>query len=137
MDESVKITIIHDDGMQRLGVLTVIRNNKVIFFCKTLERPYINNQNSISAIPKGIYDCFWTISTRFKRKMYLVDGVPGRSGIRIHPANYVAQLEGCIALGNVAKDINGDGNMDVLHSGDTCAAFEKLMDGKAFKLQIV
>jgi hypothetical protein len=43
-------------------------------------------------------------------------GVPGRSNILIHPANYVSQLRGCIAIGLDGADINGDGLIDVTSS---------------------
>lgn len=134
--KQVKLTTIHDDGTQRMGVLSVIENNKLIFLCKTLELPYNENQNGISAIPKGEYNCVFTMSSRFKKKMYLVDGVPGRAGIRIHPANYARQLQGCIALGSIAKDLDKDGNLDIIHSGDTCKEFEAFMEWKPFRLTI-
>jgi hypothetical protein len=130
----VILTTIHDCGDQSLGVLTVIENNRVIFIAKSLELPFKNNANRISSIPAGKYQCKWTHSPRFKRNMYLVDGVPGRSGIRIHAAMYVSHLEGCIALGNVLKDLNKDGLLDLQHSGDTCKEFEALMGGENFEL---
>jgi hypothetical protein len=34
-------------------------------------------------------------------------------------------LRGCICVGDAHKDINADGQLDVIHSGDTITAFEK------------
>jgi hypothetical protein len=67
--------------------------------CDTLELPWLDNQNQISCIPPGVYGLAWEPSPRLKRNTLRVKGVPGRWGILIHPANHVAELKGCIALG--------------------------------------
>ncbi len=59
--------------------------------CYTLERLSV-------AIPTGTYKIELTFSPHFHQLMPLLD-VPHREGIRIHPANYPKQLEGCIAPG--------------------------------------
>jgi hypothetical protein len=65
--------------------------------CYSLERPWLDNQRNISCIPLGIYPLEITMSGRFKKMLPLIHPVPGRSGIRIHAANHVRELEGCIA----------------------------------------
>jgi len=50
------------------------------------------------AIPPGKYPILMTHSPKFKRKMPLID-VPGREGIRFHPANSPDELDGCVAPG--------------------------------------
>jgi len=122
------------------GTFGVIKINKLILF--TGELPRRENRSNISCIPAGIYKCRWTYSNRFKRKMFLVDGVPDRAGIRIHAANlmgdvtlgYKAQLNGCIALGEKLGSI--DGQKAVLLSVPAIRKFEKLMGGKPFELEI-
>lgn len=64
----------------------------------TLERPWLENHNGVSAIPAGTYGVAITPSKRFQRDMLEILHVPGRAGIRIHNANYPGQLEGCIAV---------------------------------------
>jgi len=63
--------------------------------------------------------------------------VPGRSEVKIHAANYVAQLWGCIAPGLKASDLNGDGTIDV---SDSRIALVRLMaamgDVKAALIEI-
>ena len=59
--------------------------------CYTLERLGVE-------VPVGLYKIELTFSPHFHQLMPLLD-VPGRVGIRIHPANYPKQLEGCIAPG--------------------------------------
>jgi hypothetical protein len=65
--------------------------------CHTIELPWLENMRNVSCIPDGRY----VLQKRFsvKRGEHLeVMGVPDRSAILIHPANYaLEQLRGCIA----------------------------------------
>lgn len=71
------------------------------FKLATVERPWKNNAAGTSCIPAGTYTVKMTYSPRFKRYLYEVQDVPGRSGIRLHVANWAAELHGCIAVGIV------------------------------------
>ena len=62
------------------------------FFCDTLE-------NTEYAIPTGFYRLRVTMSPRFKIYLPILDGVIGRSGIRIHAGNTIQDTEGCILVG--------------------------------------
>ena len=62
------------------------------FFCDTLE-------NTDYAIPTGFYRLRVTMSPRFKIFLPILDGVIGRSGIRIHAGNTIDHTEGCILVG--------------------------------------
>lgn len=129
---------------QTLGILTfdIAEAGIELFVCKTLELGWKDNQNNISCIPVGEYLCAWTRSNRLSKKhgydffTYEVLNVPNRSGIRIHSANYFFQLLGCIALGDTHKDINSDGQLDVIHSGNTINDFNSLFNKQDFKLII-
>ena len=74
------------------------------FTCVTLE-------NLAKSIPVGIYDLTFDYSPHFNRIMPHIlvperDALAGGdAGIRIHWANFPAQLEGCIAVGT---DVDGD-----------------------------
>ena len=68
------------------------------FVLATIERPWKDNAPNLSCIPAGTYTVRMSYSPRFKRYLYEVVGVRGRSGIRIHVANWAAELHGCIAL---------------------------------------
>lgn len=125
-----------DDGTQTLGRLDVHDGTNLIWSCKTVELPWVGNQRNVSCIPVGKYNCVWSYSPAFKRNLFLVDGVVGRSGIRIHVANFVHQLRGCIAVGYNYQDIDKDGNLDVEMSGICLEAFNDLMTEK-FELIIV
>lgn len=127
----VTITRTSDNGIQTLGDL-----NFGSFNCKTIERPWKNNQHNISCIPKGTYHCTYTFSLTHLGWTYQVNNVPNRSGIRIHSANYYTDLEGCIGLGSGYEDINKDGQLDAINSKLTVNNFVTLLNKKDFTLII-
>ena len=67
------------------------------FICHTIELPWRNNRRGLSCIPEGRY----SLETRYsphRGDHLLVEKVPGRTLILIHPANdALKQLKGCIA----------------------------------------
>ena len=97
---------------QTLGELTLYKNERKIFSCKTLELPWKNNTKQESCIPTGKYNVIPRESAKYK-KHYHVQDVTGRSWILIHPGNYYHQLLGCILVGNAHVDIDKDGYKDV------------------------
>lgn len=118
---------------QTHGTLTVYDGEEEVFKCKTLELPDLDNQQSISCIPEGVYDTIPRTSQKYKDHLH-ISNVEGRSLILIHPANYVGSvnprtgapdLRGCVAVGDKYGDITGDGIVEILNSGNT---FKKLME---------
>lgn len=136
MNKYVKITREPSDKKQTLGYLEA-RNGDSMFYCRTLELPWLNNQKNISCIPTGTYNVKWTWSTKLMRYTYEVQSVHNRSGIRFHTGNYFFDIEGCILLGNGVKDINNDGEKDVINSKATITAFENFMGKESFILVII
>ena len=75
--------------------------------CYTVERPWLNNQKSISCIPHGTYDLARYDSGRFPDCFSLTCHDLGvgltneyhRNYILIHPGNFPGDIEGCIAPG--------------------------------------
>ena len=120
---TVIITRTKDTGKQTLGEL-----NFEDFYCLTLERAWKDNKPNISCISKGQYELKWTFSPKFMRYMYEIIKVPKRKGIRIHSVNYFFDLLGCIALGNGYKDLNKDGELDIINSRITVKKFETLLN---------
>lgn len=102
----------------------------------TLELPWLDNLKTISCIPSGTYKVEKTYSPRFKRDLWLVKDVPNRSGIRFHSANFVSQLEGCIAPGLDKHDLNGDGIVDITNSKKAMSMMNDLLPDK-FNLDII
>lgn len=107
------------------GTCTLARGAAILFRAHTLELPWLNNARAKSCIPAGTYTARLTMSPRFKRELWLIDGVPNRSGIRIHAANFAHQLHGCIALGMQSVDIDKDGKLDVARSQEAMRAFHQ------------
>lgn len=93
------------------GVQGKLYDDKGKFICYTLERPWRNNRIGESCIPAGTYPVTkrhksthgWA---RFPEAFELHDTAP-RSAILIHVANYITELEGCIAVGMAASDLFG------------------------------
>lgn len=90
-------------------------------FCATLE-------NAVKAIPTGFYPVRVTMSPLWKELLPILDNVPRRTGIRIHPGNTANDSEGCILVG----EQDTDGDISRQH-GTTCivrsrATFNALRD---------
>lgn len=64
----------------------------------TLERPWKDNQRSISCIPEGVYTLTPDNTGRWKDTLEVM-GVPNRSEIEFHVGNFVGNTEGCILVG--------------------------------------
>lgn len=92
----------------------------------TLELPWKNNQRRISCIPAGTYKGVKRTSPKYGLHVHILD-VPGRDLILMHNANYVTQLEGCVAVGESVKDINADGTLDVTNSVKTLKKLVSLL----------
>lgn len=84
----------------------------------TLELPYIGNKQNISAVHPGLYKAKKYNSPKFGL-VILLENVPERSWIEIHPGNYTSQIEGCILPGDGIKYLNEDSIPDVTNSRNT------------------
>lgn len=70
------------------------------FINDSLELPWKDNAHNISCIPEGSYNIQYRDAPHVHvPKAYIVNNVPEREGILIHPANNVSELKGCIAIG--------------------------------------
>ncbi|WP_228466698.1 DUF5675 family protein [Adhaeribacter swui] len=103
---------------QTLGVMTVKLGSQVIYNCKTLELPWLQNKSKVSCIPTGTYQVRKRNSPKYGDHFHVLD-VPGRDYILIHHGNYYTDILGCILPGQNFSDINGDGLRDVTNSKNT------------------
>ncbi len=110
-----------------IGVIELFSDSgDLLYSCSSLELPNKNNERKISCIPEGNYDvAVVSASPKIRYKHFHVLNVSKRDGIKIHVANYVKQLMGCIAPGTMAIDMNGDGIIDVANS---TAALNQLLE---------
>ena len=74
--------------------------------CVTIERPWDDNLPDVSCIPPGTYE-FYRFQSPHNGDVWRTEGVPNRTAIEIHAANFAHQLEGCIAVGNSIGEIGG------------------------------
>lgn len=134
VDLCMMITRTSDDGKVTLGDVMVTNDGKE-FECKSLELPWKQNMENISCIPPNIYRCK-KIKSPSLGDCFEITGVPYRTYVRGHKANFTRQILGCVAFGMYHADIDGDGIMDIAKSGVT---FDKLMAilPNSFMLEIV
>ena len=112
-----------------LGDITVLRGNRHVYACKSLELPWRGNERRVSCIPAGTYQMTWRYSTARNRNVWWVEYVPGRTAIQIHAANWPAQLLGCVAPCQRWEDIDGDGHLDGAASVAALRGLEAALDG--------
>ena len=112
-----RLYILEDNELERKVIQCNVPNSKRKFervippekldqkhyFCDTLEPiwrpPGARKEKGKTAIPEGTYPLLITMSTRFKKWLPLLQGVPGFEGIRIHAGNYPEDTQGCILPG--------------------------------------
>ena len=112
------------------------------FNCRTGELPWRDNQPNLSCVRKGVYPCVWRYSVAHQRSCYHVEGVPERTGVEIHVANFCgdvvkkfnSQLLGCIALGFRVGLLGGQ--QALLRSESALLAFESDLKTEPFELTI-
>lgn len=90
----------------------------------TLEKAWQDNEPDKSCVPAGTYELLINFSPHFDCPTPILLDVPCRTNIRIHPANWQTQLQGCIAVGEHEAAINGRPGL-----ADSNRAFNDLMDG--------
>lgn len=66
----------------------------------TIENPWLDNKPNVSCIPEGEYQMERYDSPTHGFNTWQFVGVPNRTYIQIHVANYASNVMGCIGLGN-------------------------------------
>jgi len=99
--ESPRVEIhIKDHESCSFGKIRALQDNRVIFECHILGRPYLDNAPFISRIPNGDYEMVKRKATEhIPVEHLLIKDTPGRHGICIHPFNQVSESKGCFAPG--------------------------------------
>ena len=104
-------------------------------FAVTLERPWLNNQQSISCIPVGTYTCLrcsaspdygYKDSPKFGNT-FQVYAVPGRGNILFHKGNLEDDTHGCILVGEAFNPVKG--KLGITSSKEGFAEFFMLLTG--------
>lgn len=84
-------------SQSEMGTFGVLLQGKTAF-AVTAERPWMNNEPSVSCIPPGEYLCKRVASPRFGNT-FEVMGVDRRSHILFHGGNTIEDTHGCILVG--------------------------------------
>ena len=117
MERVIKLHRFKQDDKQTLSRLTVFNDDgDPLFTSLALERGWRDNKQNISCIPAGVYDIILEYSPRFNMDLWEIKGVENRSECKFHSANYWYELNGCIAPGLRASDIDKNGYLDVTQS---------------------
>ncbi len=109
-----------------------------------VELPWKGNAPEVSCVPAGVYHARLTHSQHFGRTVYLLEGVPNRAFIEIHPANwggdkdagFHSDLRGCCAPGTARGLLVTPGGKlqeAVLHSG---LALDQLIEAAGESMSI-
>lgn len=114
-----RVILVRDlyDKAYTIGTLMVYDGPLRVFRSRCLELPWKDNDRRRSCVPAGTYPLILEHSAKFKRELWEIKDVPNRSEVKIHAANYVRQLEGCIAPGLSVGDLDKDGLPDMVSSG--------------------
>lgn len=129
MERECVLIRLHREPKQILGLLFVLQDTKVIFSAKTLELPWRRNKPNASCVPAGSYPLIWEYSNKFKRFLYELKGVPGRSESKVHPLNHYWQTNGCVGLGDMHLRLDPDKYRDLRNSAETVDRFHEAMAG--------
>ena len=99
-----------------------------LFWGKSLELPFRNNNIRVSCIPLGHYNGIKSVSARNGNVLNILN-VVGRTNIQVHKGNFYNNSTGCILVGEEYAYINGDANLDITHSKYTMNELFLVMAG--------
>ena len=102
--------------METFGTMLIFEGHFELFRCKCLELPWLKNQQNISCIPEGVYDCEKYSDTKHPN-VFWVKNVPGRDGILLHAGNFATGVkidtEGCLLPGVDFIYIDNNSTLDI------------------------
>ena len=132
----IQVVLTRQKSLETCTVGTLhIQTTNLVWRCKTLELPWLNNKPQISCIPAGEYVCRRVKSSKFGETFQICD-VPGRVGILFHTGNSAPKdTRGCILLGRDCEIFCGRPFLTA--SRATMEVFRKTLDGiDSFELEI-
>lgn len=77
--------------------------------CVTVERPWLNNKNGISCIPRGITAHFIKYLSPHNGSTWICQDIENRTNVEIHAANIPGDVEGCIGVGQYFNNFYPEG----------------------------
>lgn len=131
------------EELETLGYAMVLKDDDAVFKFNTIELPMFTiplkpNTVCTNCIPAKTYQVT-KIYSPTKGQCFKVHDVEGRTAILIHKGNFATgkkiDTQGCILVGKTLKDINNDGNVDVVNSTATMKMLLNILPAE-FKLII-
>lgn len=98
------------------------------FECYTVERPWLDNKPRESCIPEGVYGLELGMYNRGGYPAYEIMDVPDRSLIKMHIANNINDVIGCVGFGDSLGYY--ENLWSVMNSGATMKKFMEVMGGE-------
>lgn len=128
-----------DEGTR--GYFEIQREDSILVV-SVLELPWRNNERNYSCIPTGTYKCVACNSEKFG-KCYMIQDVPGRSGILIHSGNWAGDVrkgyktdsEGCPVIGLGVGTL--DNQLAVLQSRKAKDMVFRFTEGADLELKVI
>jgi len=112
---------IESNKIQTTGILTIIDEvGKVVFKCKTLELPWLDNHKSKSCIVKDTYSVKQKTSKKYGKHFHITE-VEDRTNISITSGDLNTKIKGDVLIGDSFKD-------DVLNVEDSKKTLDKLLE---------
>lgn len=133
----VKVRRDEISNYQCMGKCTVEIDGQLVLEKESIERGDNDNRANESCYPPGVYPLVKEYSPRFKKDLWEVYNVKGRSECKFHAANFSRDLNGCTALGDKRIDIDNDGHKDVTNSRAAMTEFDEALAGFNFAILIV
>ena len=99
-----KLDRIKSSKMGTLGLLTT----EQLEVCQTLELPWRDNERGVSCIPDGEYLCKRDFYHAKGYEVFELQNVEKRSAILIHVGNFLKDTKGCILVGMVSGNKDGE-----------------------------
>lgn len=136
-----------DEGTFSIGMLAAGDNR--LGSWDWIELPWRDNQAEVSCIPPGLYEAHLTYSDHFKRDVYVLEGVPDRQFIEMHPANWAgdrtmgffSDLRGCAAPGLARGVLTAPGAAEpqraILQSQRAFQQFMDACDGEDIEVHVL
>ena len=112
----MKLTVLRLTRSPIVPTYGVLARDTGVPFALTLERPWLDNQRSVSCIPEGIYKAKRHRSPRFGETFWLQD-VPGRSEILFHKGNIDDDTHGCLLVGEQFNPVLGENGITASKEG--------------------
>jgi len=129
--QTVTLTRAYKTGDVTLGMLQIKDLDHDPIY--TLENPWLGNQDWISCIPTGTYECVPYSSEKYP-DVYKVVFVKDRDDILFHWGNYERNTAGCILLGLGSMPMKDE--PAIQRSKDAVKYFRSLMGDERFILVI-